>query len=116
MSMLATVLWTELVNALRADSLIDPAITRSGPQTTAVLNGIVDGIGAVGDKWMSMRIKPKLFGTNVLAVQTDPLRYDVLLVDESGEWRFAAMGDYPLVTVENYRAWTYIKQPKDLPL
>ena len=73
--MMAVVLWTKLVDAMRQDGIIDPAITQSGPATTAVL------IDAAQDgQWFNMRIKPQP-GKEVVAMDdrgkiAAPLEWD----------------------------------------
>jgi len=59
--MMAVAAWTQLVDAMRADGLIDPAITKSGPATTAVLVDLVQATVPAEQRgpWLSMSIKPR---------------------------------------------------------
>jgi hypothetical protein len=50
-------MWTQLIEAMRADGLIAHCITQSGPATNAVIMDAVTNVA--NGPWLSMNIKPE---------------------------------------------------------
>lgn len=55
----ATVLWTELLEALRADGMIAHCITQSGPATTHVVVALAQRMLPQQQPWIGPHIKPQ---------------------------------------------------------
>lgn len=100
--MKATVLWTRLVTAMRADGLLAECITQCGPATAAVMVELVQEPGYNGT-WLPGSIKPRS-DTCVLAINEKGEPCISYWSDDFGHW----VSDEPVVVTK----WTYIKLPE----
>lgn len=93
-------LWTDLLDALRADGLIAPIITQSGPRTTALILRMVK-------PWLSMRITPTP-GCEVLAVDERGCMAAVHYDDVAKTW----MWNGSSVVADRFVKWRYVELPR----
>ena len=108
----AVVMWTELVNAMRADGLIAREVTSTGPATAALcMSWARDTLQPGQDgRWIPMHFMPAS-GRQVVAVDSiggiaAPLVYDY--DRECWLWNGSE------VAAERFESWCYIKTPKEL--
>lgn len=104
----ATIMWTKLVEAMRADGIIAHRIEQSGPATTSV---IVDACQAVLGReydgtWLPMTIHPDI-GREVVAATIDGKLVAPLTINKYGTWYHNGKR----VAVRFYSKWTYVKPP-----
>lgn len=101
----ATVLWTKLLEAMRADGLIAQSITQTGPATTAVIVELVQQ--ANNGPWLPMSYKPTP-GREVVAIDergciAAPVCYD----DVADKWLWNGSE----VAESRFKLWTFVQLP-----
>lgn len=102
--MMATTLWTQLLEGMRADGMIAHCVTQSGPATTKV---IVDTCQAVMENsWLRMSFLPQP-GREVIASKIDG-SLDVLRYVNDVWWRNYT--DFPeAIETGDYYGWRYVQ-------
>lgn len=89
--LMATTLWTQLVNAMRQDEMIAHCIVQAGPATAAVIMDTVRQVQQAQYPWLSADIKPQA-EKQVLGIDIDGhvhlLRWNggCSWFDSAGEW------------------------------
>lgn len=96
----ATVLWTELVNALVADGIIPKPIQQSGPATTAVILSLAQR--EMRGPWIPMHITPEP-GKDVVALDAIG-RLCVISYVKDGRW----IWNGSFVAPKRFRYYTHV--------
>ena len=88
--MAATTLWTQLIDAMRADGIIAQCITQSGPATNAVITDAATK--ALHGPWLSMGIVPAAPNRQVVAVSESGGLFVVWYDHVEQEWVHSSDG------------------------
>lgn len=116
LKMMATQLWTELLQGLRQDGLIAACVEQSGPATTKVIVDTCNTLMQAQESatWLRMTMKPTP-GREVVACDDNGGFHILTYSEEQGSW----MRGKTKVRAAKYAGWRFVNyhapQVEDVP-